>query len=181
MFLLSNSFIFQEITMYKKIISIAICAVIGVSVCGCSGSDSKSSSVKDTAVSSSVSELTAKDILEKAASDTMTQKAFFEDEKFQNNISKLYGIEADKLEDGGIVYGDNGSADEISVIRLKDENSAKKVLEARVEYRATQFQNYKPSEMPKINAAEIFEEGGYWFLIIADDPGAIHQTIDEMM
>ena len=167
--------------MYKKIISIALCAAIGICMCACSDSESSGSSSESSAAASSESELSAQDILEKAASDTMTEKAFFSDEKFQNNINKLYGIDADKLEDGGIVYGNSGSADEISVIKLKDGSSAKKVLEARVEYRATQFQNYKPSEMPKIDAAQIFEEGGYWFLIIADDPEPIHQTIDDMM
>ena len=147
-------------------------------VSACAESNSKADSTSSAESSASaVNNITADKLIDTAAEESMTQKAYYADDVFRSNVKKLYWIEYDTIEDGAIAYGDNGSADELSILKLKDGTSAQKALEGRLQNRKTQFENYKPSEMPKLEAALIFEVNGYWVLIVSDNAESIKEKI----
>ena len=153
--------------------------LIAAALIGCSDT-SNSSDLSSTSSNTVSDNLSADDIISHSADTNMTEKAYFSDETFRSNVKKLYGIDYDKLEDGAIAYGNNGTADEISIFKLKDGLSAEKVFNERIEQRKTQFENYKPEELPKIDAAQIFEKNGFWILVISKESDSIKKNIEEM-
>ena len=107
---------------------------------------------------------------------------FYGEDSFTKNTEKLYGIEADKLSDGGILYSSDGNyADEISMLKMADGSSAKSQLSDRLSYRLNQYENYKPEETKKIQAAKIFQAGDYWVLVISDNADEISDEITDMI
>lgn len=125
---------------------------------------------------------TAKDILSAIEGDHMDASTFYGEDSFTKNTEKLYGIEADKLSDGGILYSSDGNyADEISMLKMADGSSAKSQLADRLSYRLNQYENYKPEETKKIQAAKIFQAGDYWVLVISDNADEISDEITDMI
>ncbi len=166
-----------------------LCAAAAMVMLGsCGGEDSKADSGKssqnsETAESSQTeeSEVTAKEVLSAIDNELLDGDAYYGEETFDNNCPKLYGIEADKLTDGGIIFATSGgNADEISMIKPAD-GKGKQILESRLSSRSRDFETYKPEEMPKIDSAEIFSAGGYDVLIISEDASSLKKTIEEAL
>ena len=112
----------------------------------------------------------------------MDASTFYGEDSFTKNTEKLYGIEADKLSDGGILYSSDGNyADEISMLKMANGSSAKSQLADRLNYRLNQYENYKPEETKKIQAAKIFQAGDYWVLVISDNADEISDEITDMI
>ena len=44
-----------------------------------------------------------------------------------------------------------------------------------------QYENYKPEETKKIQAAKIFQAGDYWVLVISDNADEISDEITDMI
>lgn len=166
--------------MMLKALCIVTSAITFLTMAGCGTIDASSGS--DVSQSRSQSEkLSAKDILSQIEDDDLTASAYYGDETFTKNAEKLYGIEADSIADGGIIYAaDGGLADEVSIIRLTDGSSAKAALTNRLDYRRNQFENYKPEETKKIDAADIFQAGDYWVLVISDNVQDISDKIKDL-
>lgn len=163
------------------VVTSALTVLTTLSMTSC-GSENVSSEPADSAVTSKAdSELSAKDILSALEDDNMNASAFYGDESFTKNAEKLYGISADKLSDGGIIYAaDGGLADEVSILKMADGSSAESQLSDRVSYRLNQFENYKPEETKKIKAAKIFQAGDHWVLVISDRAEEISDEITNM-
>lgn len=77
-----------------------------------------------------------------------------------------------KIDSFSFVYSSEGKADEVAVIKLKDEANAdecKTYLEKSNDQRKTQFENYDADEVPKVDAAQIVSSGKYVVLIVGDE------------
>ena len=72
-------------------------------------------------------------------------------------------------------------ADEISMLKMADGSSAKSQLSDRLNYRLNQYENYKPEETKKIQAAKVFQAGDYWVLVISDNADEISDEITDMI
>lgn len=164
------------------VITSALTVLTTLSMTSCGSDSSVSSESADSSVTSKAdNDKTAKDILSAIEDDNMDASAFYGDESFTKNAEKLYGIEVDKLSDGGIIYAADGSfADEVSILKMADGSSAKSQLSDRLSYRLNQYENYKPEETKKIEAAKIFQAGDYWVLVISDRADEISDEIMEM-
>ena len=169
--------------MKLKLLSVLLSSLLIVGLTACAESDSKEDSLtsNESMSSSTAVEISADELINSAAADNMTEKAYYADDIFKSNTKKLYGIDYDEIVDGAIAYGDNGSADELSVLKLKEGASAKNLLEARLSNRKTQFENYKPSEMPKLESAQIYETNGFWIMIVSDDTDSIKGKLNNIM
>ena len=164
------------------VITSALTVLTTLSMTSCGSDSSVSSESADSSVTSKAdNDKTAKDILSAIEDDNMDASAFYGDESFTKNAEKLYGIEVDKLSDGGIIYSSDGNyADEVSILKMADGSSAKSQLSDRLRYRLNQYENYKPEETKKIEAAKIFQAGDYWVLVISDRVDEISDEIIEM-
>lgn len=166
--------------MLIKIICIITSVMTLMTLSGCDQGSDKPENQKESSISQK-QELSAKDILERIDDQNLIDSAFYGDETFDNNAEKLYGISVDKISDGGIIYaGDGGIADEVSILKLSDGESAEQIFSDRMDFRLNQFETYKPEETQKINAAQIFKSGDYWVLVISDNADKISETIKDL-
>ena len=88
-------------------------------------------------------------------------------------IPDQYGSSLDFVEDKVVYKCASGAApDEIAVFKLNDENSAgqaEEVMNNRIEYQKTAFENYQPQEMYKFDNTFVKTYGVYTVMIIAED------------
>ena len=166
--------------MLIKIICIITSVITLMTLSGCDSSSEKRKSSEKSSISQQ-QELFAKDILTQINDESLTDSAFYGDETFDKNAEKLYGISVDEISDGGIIYaGDGGLADEVSILKLSDGGNAEQIFSDRMNFRLNQFETYKPEETKKINAAQIFQAGDYWVLVISDNADEISDTIKNL-
>ena len=87
------------------VITSALTVLTTLSMTSCGADNAISSEASESAVTSTAdSGKTAKDILSAIDGDHMDASTFYGEDSFTKNTEKLYGIEADKLSDGGILY-----------------------------------------------------------------------------
>ena len=146
------------------VITSALTVLTTLSMTSCGADNAISSEASESAVTSTAdSGKTAKDILSAIEGDHM-------------DASTFYG------EDRGILYSSDGNyADEISMLKMADGSSAKSQLADRLNYRLNQYENYKPEETKKIQAAKIFQAGDYWVLVISDNADEISDEITDVI
>lgn len=123
---------------------------------------------------------------EKMGEDTaLDASAVYGEETYDDNFERLYNFSIDLAADGAIAYSSSGSAaDEISLIKAADSGDVskiKKYLEARLEQRLHDFQNYMPEEVSKIENGKVVVMKQYVFLIISDRPEEIETAIKEVL
>lgn len=91
---------------------------------------------------------------------------------YADNFERLYNFSMKKIDSGTIAYAaDGGKADEISIVRAVDNadvSEIKKYMEARLEKRLHDFENYKPEEVYKLENARVVVSKNYVFLVISD-------------
>lgn len=162
-------------------VTTALTAMVAVGMLsGCKNTDTSEGLVAVSEVSQEDSRqsFTAKDILAQIDDPLLDGSAYFGDEIFEKNCEKLYGIPVSDIEDGGIIFASNGgNADEISMVKFKENDVGERILKERLDSRATTFETYKPEEMTKIDSAEIFQAGDYWVLVISDNVSELTEEI----
>ena len=106
--------------------------------------------------------------------DTMD---YVDTEQFYN----LYRLDQEKVADQSMYTGTLASAEEITVIRMKeagDVQAAKDAIAERLEDKRLAFENYQPGEMTKIQGAQIYTHGAYVMLVVADDTSKAQSAFD---
>ena len=106
--------------------------------------------------------------------DTMD---YVDTEQFYN----LYRLDQEKVADQSMYTGTLASAEEITVIRMKeagDVQAAKDAIAERLEDKRLAFENYQPGEMAKIQSAQIYTHGAYVMLVVADDASKAQSAFD---
>ncbi len=132
--------------------------------------------------------VTVKEIIQQLSDqineENLDKFAFFDEEIFKNNCEKLYEISYEELSDGGITFaGSGGFADEVTILRGRNGNikELKNLLESRIQRRIKDFTGYKPSEISKIEKAEVFESRGFVILIISDNEEILKKQIQDIV
>ncbi|MEG0755293.1 MAG: DUF4358 domain-containing protein [Oscillospiraceae bacterium] len=100
----------------------------------------------------------------------------------QEVFCALYGLDAATLTDG-VVYASTGStAEEFAVLVLKDKAAADAALEVLKQRLADQKEanvEYRPMDMPKLNAAIVNQQGNSVLLVIANDADAASKALEQ--
>lgn len=106
----------------------------------------------------------------KAAGDLPDMTTFSsKDEDAQSTFNFLCDLNYEKVDSFLITYASEATSEEIFIIHLKDANDipiAKSSLENRIKARRTAFNTYLPTEVAKIDNAQITSYGNYIALII---------------
>ncbi|MFB7817672.1 DUF4358 domain-containing protein [Paenibacillus chitinolyticus] len=100
-------------------------------------------------------------------------------------VQKLYGLEAEVVEDV-ILYTatSNVKADEIAVIRLKEEGKSdyvKQRLMKRIDEQTVKFKDYRPDEYALINKHVLKVKGSYVLFAVSKDARLIERAFDEAL
>lgn len=148
-------------------VMLAFIVVIGV-LSGCVGKDDKTSE-----------QLTATEI-----GKSIEQAVSLKDMKKQdlNKLQKLYKMDADSMDDF-ILYTStsNVKADELAVIKLKDESQAesvKKNMEQRIEAQKMKFKDYRPDEYFLVDNHVLKAKGRFIFFAVSKDAESMERTFD---
>ena len=96
-------------------------------------------------------------------------------------IPTYYGLDEGSIQDA-VAYGSlSAGAEEIVVLVLKDEDSAKaavEALKARVEAQKQALKDYQPEEVAKLDGAIVDQRGNSALLVVAADASAAQAVLD---
>ncbi len=128
----------------------------------------------------------AKAAAEKLGEDTaLDATAAYGEETYEDNFERLYNFSMDMVSDGVIAYSAAGTAaDEISIVKAADSSDVSKIrkyMEARLQQRLHDFQNYMPEEAGKIENGKVVVMKQYVFLIISDRADEIETAVKEVI
>lgn len=159
----------------KRAIAILLAAVCLLSLCACGGDGKKI-------------DISAKDLTAAALQSTGLEGtdlfAAADDESFANRFYYYYGIETDKVRDYAIAYSSASRPEEISVLVAADGVDVKVLtdaLDARRRMLISSFELYSPESVEMLNNAIIFTEGDCAVLIVAPDPAAVRDKMQELL
>ena len=101
----------------------------------------------------------------------------------ENVIADFYNLQFEGLEEV-VVYtsGTRATASEIAVFRVADKDAmaaAKAAVEARLGDQKESYENYRPDEMVKLNAATIKEDGNYLLFAVTPDNDTVVKLFNE--
>ncbi len=151
--------------MKKKIAAIMFLIMLGT-LAGCS-KEKKEDRVIDvhTMAQSLLNDITYEDQLTKVEG---------------NMFQMIYGISQEDIEEYEAYVSTGATAEEIAVIKAKDEATAESMEEKltdRVEAQKNSFANYIPKEVEKLEEAVVYQEGVYVILSISNDDEKAEEII----
>lgn len=151
--------------MKKKIAAIMFLIMLGT-LAGCS-KEKKEDRVIDvhTMAQSLLNDITYEDQLTKVEG---------------NMFQMIYGISQEDIEEYEAYVSTGATAEEIAVIKAKDEATAESMeekLTERVEAQKNSFANYIPKEVEKLEEAVVYQEGVYVILSISNDDEKAEEII----
>lgn len=128
----------------------------------------------------------------KAYDPAATAKALMDSTAFSEPLEEmsvdlvcgpLYDIDAANVTDSAVYTSLTAGAEEIAVLTLKDEDSAKAALEAlktRVSDQTEALKNYQPDEVAKLDKAIVDQKGNSVLLVVAADADAAQKALDSL-
>lgn len=92
----------------------------------------------------------------------------------------LYNIDANNVTGSAVYTSLTAGAEEIAVLTLKDEDTAKQALEAlrdRVADQTDALKDYQPDEVGKLDHAIVEQKGNSVLLVVANDADAAQEAL----
>lgn len=142
----------------KKIalMAVVVLSALALSACSGGGGSSKSIDVKKLADDLNSSVIT---------SDQLTETK-------SEMLGSIYFFEDGQVEESKVYMSANATADEIAVVRCKDEDAAKgaaQLFQTRVKNQKELFSSYNPDEAAKLDQAIVKTSGTCTVLCVCDD------------
>lgn len=169
----------------KKILALVLSAITALSVCGCSNNDGGDETDTESGANDTKINISANDLLggmrESAVTFPQYEISSSHDDSGKANdgwedifsVSLFDEADAGRVESFAIAYSTEATADEITVVVLKDASYAeqmKKEMKKRVKSRISMFETYGPDEVIKLESAKIVSKGNVVALIVCDNP-----------
>ena len=109
-----------------------------------------------------------------------------QDSNAESAFSRISDMDYGKVDSFFVSYATDGSAsaDEIVVIavrNIEDAPEAEKSLKDHLDYRMSLYRTYGAKQLPKLEKAEVFTDGNYAVLIVADNPGSIRSAFNSFI
>lgn len=165
----------MKYTRIKRRAALLLVLLMGICLVPCCGKKEESSEKEI-----SMAELEEKLL---GADSTLPEMAVARgsDEDAEVTFSYLCGFDYGRVEDFFYAYADQGTAHEISVIRLKDPTDAALVmkdLKEHVKSRQGTMENYSPDQVAMVEDHILVREGAYVALIICQKAGSVQSAFE---
>lgn len=102
-----------------------------------------------------------------------------------NAASDYYNLSFSGLEDYAIyVSATSATASELAVMKCKDEaalKAAKSTVESRIEDQISNYENYRPDELFRLENAVITTKDNYLLFVVSDDNAAIQKLFEDQL
>lgn len=163
-----------------------LCLLLGILLCfsavGCSKTEPE-----DTGIASCTALGNA--LLQKINDEEVTLNCdtlcCYGDKQFADNFDYLYGIPAEYVSDGFILYAaSGGTADEVSLLQPADAGKGSYItsaLQSRIAKRQQDFNGYNDREVQKLDDAVVTPIGSRIALIVSDNPDAVAKTLRQIL
>ena len=168
--------------MKKFIYTCAMFTVLAIGTTGCGKDNAEADNTTKEAVSEAVGtesqeEETEKEaVAAKAVADAILNGGDFKDNLAEVDkamaLTRLYALDPEQVEESMFYTNSQATAEEIAVIKVKSEDyvqAVKAAYETRIADQKTACESYLPDEMPKLEAAVIYEKGKYVVLCVSND------------
>lgn len=104
----------------------------------------------------------------------------------KTQFAYLSTMDYSKVDDFFMAYASNGNqhADEIAVIAVKqvsDVKEAEKSLKSHLQKRRALYEQYDPSQLTRIDGAQVFTKGRYAVLILCDKQDAVKSAFQKAL
>lgn len=157
----------------KKFLS-KLLVIIAMLTCGCANGETPSEAV-------SMYDLR---VAMEAADDSLPSmlNASSVEEEGEQNFNHISDMDYDKVDSYFVSYSEDGLADEIAVIAVKDAADAKEAGESLKEHQQDRhklFEQYEPEQVKRIDDGLVFTSGRYAVLIICDNAGAVRKAFEK--
>lgn len=108
------------------------------------------------------------------------------DKSAKTQFAYLSTLDYGKVDNFFMAYAADGNqhADEIAVIAVKDAadvKAAERSLKEHMERRRALYEQYDPSQLPRIDGAQIFTSGRYAVLILSDKQDAVKTAFQKFL
>ena len=120
------------------------------------------------------------------ASAVASKSSLFDEALVESTASRgltLFGIDASEVSEAAYYAASAAVADEILVVQLASGASASSIrsdFEGRQAVQAEDYEDYVPSEVPKINNAVIYQNGDIMVFCVSNDASAVRSTLDSL-
>lgn len=120
------------------------------------------------------------------ASAVAAKSSLFDEALVESTASRgltLFGIDASEVAEAAYYAASAAVADEILVVQLASGASASSIrsdFEGRQAVQAEDYEDYVPSEVPKINNAVIYQNGDIMVFCVSNDASAVRSTLDSL-
>lgn len=164
----------------KKAIAIILCALSVVSLlCACAAKE-------NTPDKSNVSLFDLKETMLAAAAFGDMAYVSSNDADAETYLSAVSDFPFDKVDAFSVCYAKDGkgNADEVVVIRVKDEadvSLALQTLQTHLKTRQSLYATYDPTQSQKVGKGITFQSGAYAVLIVSEDNDAVKQAFVDFM
>lgn len=162
--------------MTKKIIAILITLAAVFSFASCQSSPEPETNYSAGEIMEKV-KASMTDIPEFKEADMST-------DEWKDIIFYVTDISADKVKDIDYLYVTNNTADELCVMILKDEESAREVeedMQRRIEVQKNYFESYNTTELSKLDGATAVRSGKVCIMLIGNQAQNGKYEFDKMM
>lgn len=161
-----------------------LAAAIGlVLVSGCSSEVSTGGS-DGSADKNNSEESSAPVDIEKAAAEILSEV------EFEDTLTELetdtalayYGISSDDVSDSVVMISTGATAEEIAIFEAFDASGAEDIkgaCEARQDKQITSYNDYKPSEVSRLEDAIIYVNGNYVVYCVVDDTDKTEEILEK--
>lgn len=157
----------------KRLAGVLLAAALLVSACG-AGSSAKLVSMYDLRVAMEEADESLPSMLNASSAEEDAKKNF-------QYISEMdYG----KVDRYFVSYSEEGKADEIAVIAVKNQADVKEAEESLKKHRENRYkllEQYEPEETKRIEDGLVFSSGPYAVLIICDNRNAVKKAFQNMV
>lgn len=115
-----------------------------------------------------------------------SKSSLFDEALVESTASRgltLFGIDASEVAEAAYYAASAAVADEILVVQLASGASASSIrsdFEGRQAVQAEDYEDYVPSEVPKINNAVIYQNGDIMVFCVSNDASAVRSTLDSL-
>lgn len=120
------------------------------------------------------------------AAAVASKSSLFDEALVESTASRglaLFGIDASEVAEAAYYAASAAVADEILVVQLASGASASSIrsdFEGRQAVQAEDYEDYVPSEVPKINNAVIYQNGDIMVFCVSNDASAVRSTLDSL-
>ena len=114
------------------------------------------------------------------------RQSLFDEELLESSSSRglsLFGIDSGSVAEASYYAATAAVADEILVVKLAPGASADSIrsdFAGRQSLQAEDYEDYVPSEVPKINNAVIYQNGDILVFCVSNDSSAVRSTLDSL-